>query len=193
MLLEELIALGFRRFVTMGCAGVPSNGAGPAVPMGGVVLANRALIYEGTSPHYTPHERVAYPDAAGMKHLSELLTSHGIDYQVGAVATTDALYRETPSFLDELLDSGVIAIDMELSALFTVARFRQVDVLETVADELGGTHQPGSLRGFSRGDDRVGAAGAEVDRQHRVAGPFAAGFCHMVGAYGLRSARVRKA
>ena len=126
VLLEELIALGFRRFVTMGCAGVPSNGAGPAVLMGGVVLANRALIYEGTSPHYTPRERVAYPDDAGTKALSEWLTSHGIDHQVGAVATTDALYRETPSFLDELLDNGVIAIDMELSALFTVARFRQV-------------------------------------------------------------------
>jgi len=128
VLLEELIALGFRRFVTMGCAGVPSNGAGPAVPIGGVVLADRALVYEGTSPHYSPHQRVAYPDDAGMKSLSDLLTTHGIDYRVGAVATTDALYRETPSFLDELLDNGVIAIDMELSALFTVAHFHKVEM-----------------------------------------------------------------
>ncbi|NIR27859.1 MAG: nucleoside phosphorylase, partial [Gammaproteobacteria bacterium] len=84
VLLEELIALGIRRFVTMGCAGVPSNGTGPAVPMGGVVLANRALIYEGTSPHYTPHDRVSYPDDASVKSLSELLTAHGIDHRVGA-------------------------------------------------------------------------------------------------------------
>ena len=128
VLLEELVELGFSRFVTMGCAGVPSNGAGPAVPIGGVVLANRALIYEGTSPHYTPHDRVSYPDDASVRTLSELLTSYGINHRIGTVATTDALYRETPGFLDELLDDDVMAIDMELSALFTVARFRRVEM-----------------------------------------------------------------
>ncbi len=128
VMLEELIALGFRRFVTMGCAGVPSNGVGSVVPIGGVVLADRALVYEGTSPHYIPHMRVSYPAENSMRVLSRLLAAHGIDHSVGAVATTDALYRETPTFLDELLDHDVIAIDMELSALFTVARFRQVEM-----------------------------------------------------------------
>jgi len=160
VLLEELIALGFRRFVTMGCAGVPANGAGPAVPIGGVVLANRALIYEGTSPHYTPHDRVSYPDDASVRTLSDLLTSYGIGHRVGAVATTDALYRETPGFLDELLANDVMAIDMELSALFTVARFRQVemagllyisDVVDRDGDwQLGFVH--GTLRAI---EDRL--------------------------------------
>ena len=154
VLLEELIALGFRRFVTMGCAGIPSNGAGPAVPIGGVVLANRALIYEGTSPHYMPHDRVSFPDDASVRTLSELLTSYGINHRIGTVATTDALYRETPGFLDELLDNEVMAIDMELSALFTVARFRQVEMagLLYISDvvDRDGDWQLGLVNGMLR-------------------------------------------
>lgn len=128
VLLEELIALGFRRFVALGAAGHPTNGDGPTIPIGGIVLASEAFIYEGTSSHYRPSAAVSYPTDASLQALSQSLSNERIEHRIGAVATTDALYRETPSFVAEVVKRRVVAIDMELSALFTVATFHGVEM-----------------------------------------------------------------
>jgi len=125
--LEELIALGFRRFWCVGTAGHPASGA-PPLGVGDLVLVDRALVYEGTSPHYRPDATDAVPDPEMRELLGRALVARGFPHAEGAVATTDALYRETPAFLEAVVARGAIAIDMELSALFTVARFRGVPI-----------------------------------------------------------------
>lgn len=146
VLLEELIALGFREFIVFGTAGHPANGNGSA-PFGQVVLPDRAYVYEGTSAHYG-WEQPWVPVSRGPRDLlGQHLREAGIAYVEGPAATTDALYRETPEFVGELIDRGVRAIDMELSALLAVARFRgaQLAAVLCVSDVIhqGGTWQVG--------------------------------------------------
>lgn len=123
VLLEELIELGFRRFVVLGSAGYPANDDG-AAPYGQVVVPDIAYVYEGTSRHYGADERPVPTDPGLRRALQEALKEEGILYRTGPAATTDAFYRETPEFIRELLSLGVLAVEMELSAILSVARFR---------------------------------------------------------------------
>jgi purine-nucleoside phosphorylase len=62
-----------------------------------------------------------------------------LNFHSGTVWSTDAIYRETPQQVEYYQRRGAIAVDMEISALFTVAQFRQVDLgaVAVVSDELG--------------------------------------------------------
>lgn len=139
LLLEELIALGFRQFISVGPAGYPSNGHSPPSRPGEVILVDDALIYEGTSSHYGTRTPNIAPDAAMVSGLAKALTKRGIPYRQGRIATTDAIYRETPAFLDEIIARGALAIDMEMSALFSVCRFhaKPIGALLFISDIVG--------------------------------------------------------
>ena len=56
----------------------------------------------------------------------------------GKVWTTDAPYRETVTKVKQYQVKGILAVEMELSALLTVARFREVEIggLIVISDEL---------------------------------------------------------
>jgi len=146
-MLEELIALGFERFLSVGAAGHPCNGQGPKLEVGNIVLPNTALIFEGTSCHYQAEGGVSRPDPAQFDRIISILQANGTGFTAGTVATTDALYRETPEFIQTITERQAIALDMELSALFSVATFhgKEIagllyisDIISTVGDwQLG--------------------------------------------------------
>ena len=50
----------------------------------------------------------------------------GITFFKGNVWTTDAPYRETPSRIKYARENGAVCVDMEASACFAVAQFRNV-------------------------------------------------------------------
>lgn len=122
VMLEELIALGFERFLSVGAAGHPCNGQGARLAVGDIVLPGSALIYEGTSSHYQA-EGLSAPAPALLGRISSILQANGTRFTPGIIATTDALYRETPEFIQTITERQAIALDMELSALFSVAAF----------------------------------------------------------------------
>lgn len=122
--LEELIALGCENFLVIGPAGHPTSKSKPELELGELLLATSALIFEGTSPHYGQRKQSS-PSADAVKRLRNTLQNLELHFRQGAVATTDALYRETEPFLRKLLERQVLAIEMELSALFTVAHFHR--------------------------------------------------------------------
>jgi nucleoside phosphorylase len=68
----------------------------------------------------------------------EALKKQGLPFSKGAVWTTDAIYRETPEKVRTYQGLGVLAVEMEMSALMTVAIYRSVAVagLLVVSDEL---------------------------------------------------------
>ena len=69
---------------------------------------------------------------------SNQLTAAGLAFQLGRVWTTDAIYRETKAKVLAYGSQGMLAVEMEMSALFTVARYRGVALagLLVVSDEL---------------------------------------------------------
>jgi uridine phosphorylase len=120
VMLEELIAFGARRFISVGTAGSLRDDLKP----GSLVLCDSALRDEGTSYHYLPGGGMVYPSESLSTALRRALDDKGLPYRKGPSWTTDAIYRETPSEVVLHSGKGALVVEMEASALFAVARFR---------------------------------------------------------------------
>lgn len=132
--LEKVIALGARRIWVLGWCGSLQ----PDLKVGNLVLPTGALIEEGTSPHYPIGTRESVPDRSLSDMIDAALIQRGETCKRGRIWTTDAPYRETPSKISAYRDLGILAVEMEMSALMTVALYRSVKLsgLLVVSDEL---------------------------------------------------------
>lgn len=124
MVLEELIAFGATRFVSVGAAGALQRGVQP----GDAMLCTSAIRDEGVSHHYAESASRAYPSDKLTQRLRGALVEAGIAFREGATWTIDAPYRETVAEARHYQREGVLAVEMEASALFTVGAVRHVDV-----------------------------------------------------------------
>ena len=121
---EELTKLGVRAIVRMGTM------MGVTVPMGGFVIAQAAARYEGTSRAYLPLPYPAVADFTLMRALHDTGTNQGLDVRLGTTVTHDAFYPNmAPSLasrgeldIDEMERAGIVALDMETSLLYILAR-----------------------------------------------------------------------
>ena len=134
-LLERIIALGGRTILTLGTCGSLQ----PDLPVGEMVLPVEALSEEGTSVHYGLHGSIARPLPGLYSGLEKFLTEKGLPFRKGRIWTTDAPFRETVEKVSRYRDRGILAVDMETSALMTASAFRGVSLagLLVVSDELG--------------------------------------------------------
>jgi uridine phosphorylase len=123
VMLEELIALGFTCFLTVGAAGHPQFALPPRAHIGELILPTAALIQEGTSRHYGQVAKTVSANGGSTDLLKTVLLGLAVSYQEGLAATTDGFYRETPAFLQDMERQGVMAVDMELSSLLTVGAY----------------------------------------------------------------------
>lgn len=66
----------------------------------------------------------------------DVATAHGVEMQIGPVLAADAFYTPRPDLYDALAEYGVLAVEMESAALYTIAaRFRaRALVILTVSD-----------------------------------------------------------
>ncbi|MEW5908542.1 MAG: nucleoside phosphorylase [Thermodesulfobacteriota bacterium] len=143
MILESLAAMGVRRILFYGWCGAVS----PELAIGDIILPSGAIIDEGTSTHYIKHisgEETrsiipsARPSGSMNRRLKESLTRNGLAFHEGMIWTTDAIFRETSEKVIRHQKNGVLAVEMELSALFTAGSFYGLDVsgLLVVSDEI---------------------------------------------------------
>jgi uridine phosphorylase len=145
VVLEDAIAAGAREIVFFGSAIAVS----PQVSIGDLIVPTEAVSSEGTSSFYLPRGSRRAPDKALRQTLTRLLDRSGVRYRLGRVGTTDAFYRQTPDRVQAYRRARLLALDMELAALFAVARRRGVRAvaLLAVSDSLAGdTWEPGSDR-----------------------------------------------
>jgi len=136
MVAEKLFALGVRKLLVQGWAGSLTPGA----RLGDHILVTGSLSEEGTSAHY-PLDRTAGPDQKLNLALETSAADLGLELKSGPVWSIDAPYRETREKVAAYARQGVMAVEMELSALFTVAAFRdrEAAALVVVTDELFGS------------------------------------------------------
>lgn len=129
--LEELIAMGGEEFVNIGFAG--------GLRDFGIFLCEKSIRDEGTSHHYVPHAKFAYPDKGLTSRLEKRLRKNRLPFQKATSWTIDAPYRETKAEIRRYKSQGVATVEMESSALFTVARVRRVKMASAfvVSDILG--------------------------------------------------------
>ena len=135
--LEEAIALGCKKFIACGGAGVLAS----EIAMGHVVVPSVAVRDEGTSYHYLPPSREVEADPRGIAAIETVLRRHHVDYLVGKTWTTDAVYRETRERVQRRRSEGCLTVEMEAAAFFAVAKVRGVPVGQILygGDDLGGT------------------------------------------------------
>jgi uridine phosphorylase len=134
MVLEKLIVMGAKKVLFWGwCGSIHKD-----LCLGDLLLPNSAISEEGTSALYPQSTPCAKPSALVFKAIEESLLASPLPFRTGAVWSTDAPYRETKEKVISYQRQGVLGVEMELSALFTVARFRKVDMgaLLVVSDEL---------------------------------------------------------
>jgi len=144
-LLERLIAHGARNFLMLGLAGSIRN----RVKIGDLVVPDWAIIDEGTSSNYVNGAKRSASGELALKAVSSAVEGMGKSYHKGLVWTTDAVFRETVGKVKAMSNQDALAVEMEASALFTVARYREVEMgaLLVVSDELSDF---GWKQGFTR-------------------------------------------
>lgn len=135
-ILEELVALGCRRVISMGTAGTLQ----PDLHTGDLVVCERAVRDEGTSHHYLEPSECAEASAALSGRLERELAALGRRCRRGAGWTIDAIYRETRAEALHYKQRGILTVDMEAAALFAVAAYRGVEAAAVfaVSDSLAG-------------------------------------------------------
>jgi len=143
MFLETLIAWGARKFVYFGWCGAIA----PQIKIGDIIVPTGAVIDEGTSRHYHAGlHQTAVPSPGISNAIRQILNAHAHPFHDGLIWTTDAIFRETPAKVEFFQQQGALGVEMETSALFTVAHYHQVEMgcVLVVSDELASLKwQPG--------------------------------------------------
>jgi len=139
--LERIIALGARRiWVFSWCGSINEY-----IRIGDVLIPIGSFSEEGVSQHYPIGSEIR-PDPDMIQRVKNALKKENILFHEGIFWTTDAPYRETEEKVREYQEKGVVAVDMEISALMRVAIYRKVSLASVfvVSDELfSGRWKPG--------------------------------------------------
>ncbi len=132
--LEELIAAGTRSYVFVGTAGSLQH----HLPIGSVVICDRAIRDEGVSHHYAEPSREAIASPGVVERLRKAAEALAVPHHVGASWTTDAPYMETEGEVLQYQNEGVCTVEMEAAALYAVAGVRAVEIagVFAVSDSL---------------------------------------------------------
>lgn len=120
VVLHELHDLGVRTFLRLGTVMALAP-----VRMGEAVIADAAIRRESTSATYAPDGFPAAGDFELGGALRTAATEAGLAWHAGLVASFDGFYTEMAGALAEherLRRLGVLAIDMETSAVLAVGR-----------------------------------------------------------------------
>lgn len=117
---ERCIAWGANKIMACGGAGVLAGD----LPLGALLVPERAVRDEGASYHYLPPAREIEIDGTAVEILCRTLEEEGFLYRRIKTWTTDGFYRETRARAAARKAEGCQAVEMECSAFAAVARFR---------------------------------------------------------------------
>ena len=115
---EELAAVGVETFIRVGTTGALQSD----IEIGDMVVATGAAKDEGTTKRYEAVEVPAVADYGTLSTLVESAERRQAPVHVGPIATDDAFYAETQTYVEAWNDAGLLCVEMEAAALFTLAR-----------------------------------------------------------------------
>lgn len=120
IVLEELLRLGARTLIRIGTCG----GIGPGLHTGDIVVATAATPLDGTTRTFLDGDPYApAPDFELTRALVDTARARGVQPAVGPIASIDVFspYHQDPGFSVKWRSHGIIAFEMEASALFYMA------------------------------------------------------------------------
>jgi purine-nucleoside phosphorylase len=136
IVVEELLRLGAKRLIRVGTCG----GIAKGLKTGELVIATAACPIDGAVRTYLHGE--AYAPAADFeitRALVDTALAAGVKARTGLVASVDVFYNTDADYAQRWRDRGVLAFEMEASALFFLAARGgvQAGCALTVSDVLG--------------------------------------------------------
>ena len=123
---EELFAMGLEKVVVFGTCGVLDSKIDDLA----IIIPNAAIRDEGTSYHYMKASDEVKTNPKYVDEFIKLLDEHKYSYTIGKTWTTDAPYRETRNKVLKRKEQGCVCVDMECSAIFALAEFRNKEVFQ---------------------------------------------------------------
>jgi DeoD family purine-nucleoside phosphorylase len=118
IVMEELLMLGVTTFIRTGTCG----GIGRGLRTGDIVVATAAVPADGatrTYLHGDPFAPVADFDLT--RALVDTARARGVEPHPGLVQSVDVFYNPDTDYSSKMRGRGVIAVEMEASALFYLA------------------------------------------------------------------------
>ena len=158
IVVEELINLGARRLIRVGTCG----GIATGMRTGDLVIATAACPTDGATHTYLHGE--PYAPAASFeltRALVDAAAATGIAARTGLVASVDVFYNTDEDYAQRWRDRGVLAFEMEASALFYLAARSGIDaacaltVSDMVGDEVTSESDYLPLEELDRAIDRM--------------------------------------
>ena len=121
---EELANVGATHFIRVGS----SAAYRPEIARGDLIVNTATMRLDGTSAAYVDLGFPAVADHFLVRHLidaaNDLAGERGFKVHVGINASSDAFYAETPEFVEGLQKHRISNVEMESSAIFTIAHLR---------------------------------------------------------------------
>jgi uridine phosphorylase len=117
---EELARCGVETFLRVGTTGALQSD----IEIGDMVVATGAGKAEGTTKRYESVEYPAVPDYRALSALVDAAEQRDQPVHIGPIVSDDAFYNESEEFVDDWEAAGLLAVEMEAAALFTLARRR---------------------------------------------------------------------
>jgi DeoD family purine-nucleoside phosphorylase len=143
IIVEELLNLGARRFVRLGtCGGFAAN-----LRLGDLIIATAACPADGATRVYLEGDPYAPAPDFGLTHrLVHAAEAAGIAVRTGPIVSVDVFYNADPDYAKRWRERGVIAVEMEASALFYLAARSGTEAacLLTVSDLVNEEVTPGA-------------------------------------------------
>jgi uridine phosphorylase len=161
--LEELAAVGVETFVRVGTTGALQSG----IEIGDMVVATGAAKDEGTTERYEDVEVPAVPDYEVLSALVDAAERRQAPVHVGPIATDDAFYAETEAYVEAWEAAGLLCVEMEAAALFTLARRK--GLAAGAICTVDGNLVEGTQKGATDDDELPETAKDNVGRAIRIA------------------------
>ena len=121
---EELANVGATHFIRVGSTGALH----PDVKIGDVIINHASMRNDGTTPFYVKPGFPAVADHflthALIEAAQDLKETRNFRLHVGIGASDDAFYGETPEHIRMLTEHKLLNVEMEASAIFTIAHLK---------------------------------------------------------------------
>ena len=166
--IEELAAVGVETVLRVGTTGALQSD----IEIGDMIVATGAAKDEGTTKRYesaTVPAVAEYDVLSGLVEAAEWVEDEttGGTVHVGPIATDDAFYAETDEYVEAWEAAGLLAVEMEAAALFTLARRK--GLAAGAICTVDGNLVEGTQKGETEGEELPEKAKNNVERAIEIA------------------------
>ncbi len=160
---EELAAVGVDTLLRVGTTGALQAG----MEIGDMVVATAAAKDEGTTRRYESDTVPAVATHEVVAALLDAARSRDEDVAGGPIATDDAFYAETDEYVRDWEAAGLLAVEMEAAAIFSLARRKGLDAGAICT--VDGNLVEGTQKGETEEGELPEKARNNVERAIRIA------------------------